>query len=445
MSEEQQEELKRTEKERPKEKKSYKKPLIVCVVILVILVILGLIIYFIVNSQDKEAQVKEFKKSIEKKDYDKLSNLLTTNEKNVTKQDAQHFVNYLHQDNNKEKFDKQISKIESDFKNKSQYNEELGELKDNNNRTYIKIKKDGKRFFFIDKITYEPVFYKVYIKEGNNTASYQFENNNGKRTDVTANKNKLTELGEFFVGNYDIDATKEFKEDESLVTGSVDGSIHINTDSLGKDNKIIASDNFDQAWFKVNLKNKDKIKKIDNIYIDGNKLDYKQNKVYGKFPDEHSLEVYSEGELDGEKFKSNKVSVERNETNEPQTIDLQFDQNQIDRHSKKKNKVKNDAKEFMKEYTEKLNKAYDKSNFEHVRDYFDKQDSELAKHIKSQVTSKKKSKYSEPKFEKVEEKGNEVNLVLNKTDKDDNFIRSRYTLKYNKKQDKFTIKEYTDI
>src|SRR5699024_1444606 len=82
MSEEQQEELKRTEKERAKEKKSYKKPLIVCVVILVILVILGLIIYFIVNSQDKEAQVKEFKKSIEKKDYDKLSNLLTTNEKN---------------------------------------------------------------------------------------------------------------------------------------------------------------------------------------------------------------------------------------------------------------------------------------------------------------------------------------------------------------------------
>lgn len=147
MSEEQQEELKRTEKERPKEKKSYKKPLIVCVVILVILVILGLIIYFIVNSQDKEAQVKEFKKSIEKKDYDKLSNLLTTNEKNVTKQDAQHFVNYLHQDNNKEKFDKQISKIESDFKNKSQYNEELGELKDNNNRTYIKIKKRRQAFF----------------------------------------------------------------------------------------------------------------------------------------------------------------------------------------------------------------------------------------------------------------------------------------------------------
>src|SRR5699024_12234269 len=104
--------------------------------------------------------------------------------------------------------------------------------------------------------------------------------NNCKQIEVTANKNKLTEMGAFFVGNYDIDATKEFKEDESLVTGSVDGSIHIDTDSLDKDNKIVASDNFDQAWFKVNLKNTDKIKKIDNIYIDGNKLDYKIGRAH---------------------------------------------------------------------------------------------------------------------------------------------------------------------
>src|SRR5699024_12710668 len=101
MSEEKQEELKRTEQESQKKKKSYKKPLIVSAVILAILVILGLIIYFIVNSQDKEAQVKEFKKAIEKKDYDKLSNLLTTNEKNVTKQDEQHVVTYLHKEYNK--------------------------------------------------------------------------------------------------------------------------------------------------------------------------------------------------------------------------------------------------------------------------------------------------------------------------------------------------------
>src|SRR5699024_8426097 len=247
MSEEQQEDLKRTEKE---DKRNYKKPLIIVGIILVILIIIGLVIYFVINTQDAEAQVKEFEKAVEKKDYSKLSNLLTTNEQRVTEEDAQHFVNYLEQGNNKDKFDKQITQIKNNIKDKGQYNEKLGEIKDNNNHTYIKLKKDGKRFFFIDKITYEPVFYNVYIKEGNNTASYQYKNNNDKRTDVTANKNKTTKLGEFFIGNYDMDATKEFKEDESLVTGSVDGSIHINTDELDKESKVLAQDHFDQAWFK---------------------------------------------------------------------------------------------------------------------------------------------------------------------------------------------------
>lgn len=442
MSEEQQEDLKRTEKE---DKRNYKKPLIIVGIILVILIIIGLVIYFVINTQDAEAQVKEFEKAVEKKDYSKLSNLLTTNEQHVTEQDAQHFVNYLGQGNNKDKFDKQITQIKNNIKDKGQYNENLGEIKDNNNHTYIKLKKDGKRFFFIDKITYEPVFYNVYIKEGNNTASYQYKNNNDKRTDVTANKNKTTKLGEFFIGNYDMDATKEFKEDESLVTGSVDGSIHINTDELDKESKVLAQDHFDQAWFKVRLKNNEKIKKIDHIYIDGNKVNYKENKVYGKYPAESELNVYSEGELDGENIKTNKVDVKQNDKNEPQVIELKFNQKQIDEHMKKKNKAKNEAKDFMKKYTEDLNKAYDKSNFEHVRDYFDDQDSELARHIKKQVTSKKKSKYSEPKFEKVEDKGNEVNLILSKTDNKDNLIRSSYTLKYDKKKDKFTIKAYTDI
>src|SRR5699024_10196813 len=149
----------------------------------------------------------------------------------------------------------------------------------------------------------------------------QYKNNNDKRTDVTANKNKTTKLGEFFIGNYDMDATKEFKEDESLVTGSVDGSIHINTDELDKESKVLAQDHFDQAWFKVRLKNNEKIKKIDHIYIDGNKVNYKENEVYGKFPAESEVSVYSEGELDGENIKTNKADVKQNDKNEPQVIE----------------------------------------------------------------------------------------------------------------------------
>jgi len=99
----------------------------------------------------------------------------------------------------------------------------------------------------------------------------------------------------------------------------------------------------------------------------------------------------------------------------------------------------------MKEYTKKLNKAYEKSNYEHIRMFFDDQSSDLAKHMRKQVNSKKKNKYSEPRFEEVNTDGHKFDVILNKSDKNHNTIRSKYELIFDKKADKFKIKEYTDI
>ncbi|MGJ7589109.1 TcaA NTF2-like domain-containing protein [Staphylococcus shinii] len=443
MNSEDKNDMKRANEDNPKRR--YKKPLILLSILLVICIIIGLVIYIILNTQDSKAQVKDLKEAVDNREYSSISNMLSTNERNITEEESKNFVDYVNKGKNKAQFDKQINHIIKELDNQNTHDFDLGEIKDRNNRTYIKIHKNGKKLFFINKIKFEPVLYSVYVKEGNNTANYKFQNSNDKRTEVTAHKNRVTKLGNFFIGSYRIGANKSFKQDESLVEGDVDGSLEINTDKLNKDNKIIATDNFDQLWFKVKLKNDAKVKNVEDIYINGNKAKYEANKVYGKFPAESNVEVYSEGKIDDKTFKTKNVNVDKNEGNDPQVIELAFDQKEIDKYINKKNKFKNKAKDFMKDYTKKLNKAYEKSNYEHIRMFFDDQSSDLAKHMKKQVNGKKKSKYSEPKFEEVKTDGNKVDVILNKSDKNHNTIRSRYELIFDDKVDRFKIKEYTDI
>lgn len=443
MNSEDQNDMKRTNEDNPKRR--YKKPIIIISILLFICIILALVIYIILNTQDSKAQVKDLKEAVENREYSSISNMLSTNERNITEEESKHFVDYVSKGKNKEQFDKQINHIISKLDNQNAHDYDLGEIKDSNNRTYIKVKKNGKKLFFINKIKFEPVLYSVYVKEGNNTANYKFQNSNDKQTEVTAHKNRVTKLGNFFIGNYRIDANKSFKKYESLVEGDVDGSLEINTDKLNRDNKIIATDNFDQLWFKAKLKNDDKLKNIEDIYINGNKSKYEPNKVYGKFPAESNVEVYSEGKIDDKKFKTKTIDIDKNEGNEPQNIELAFDQKEIEKYINKKNKLKNKAKDFMKDYTKKLNKAYEKSNYDHIRMFFDDQSSDLAKHMRKQVNSKKKNKYSEPSFEEINTDGNKVVVILNKTDNNHNTIRSRYELIFNKIDEKFKIKEYTDI
>lgn len=443
MNSEDQNDMKRTNEDNPKRR--YKKPIIIISILLFICIIIALVIYIILNTQDSKAQVKDLKEAVENREYSSISNMLSTNDRSITEEESKHFVDYVSKGKNKEQFDKQINHIIKELVNQKTHDDDLGEIKDNNDRTYIKVKKNGKKLFFINKVKFEPVLYSVYVKEGNNTANYKFQNSNDKQTEVTARKNRVTKLGNFFIGNYRVAANKSFKQYESLIEGDVDGSLEINTDKLNKDNKIIATDNFDQLWFKAKIKNDEKLKNVDDIYINGNKAKYESNKVYGKLPAESNVEVYSEGKIDDKKFETKTVDVDKNEGNDPQVIELAFDQKEIDKYINKKNKFKNKAKDFMKDYTEKLNKAYEKSNYEHIRMFFDDQSSDLAKHMRKQVNSKKKNKYSEPKFEEVKTDGNKVDVILNKSDKNHNTIRSKYELIFDKKADKFKIKEYTDI
>ncbi|SUM27788.1 TcaA second domain-containing protein [Staphylococcus epidermidis] len=161
------------------DKSKKKKTIIILSIFVVILVLLGLIIYYFVNQKDAKGQIDDFKAAVEDRNYSEISKLLSTNSQNISETDAKHFVDYINTDNNKRNFDQDIEQTKVNL-DKVQHDSEIGEIKDKNDRPFIKIVKNGKQFFFIDKIDFEPQMYDVYVKEGNNTASYRFQNDNNK-------------------------------------------------------------------------------------------------------------------------------------------------------------------------------------------------------------------------------------------------------------------------
>ncbi|SUM53561.1 Uncharacterised protein [Staphylococcus epidermidis] len=100
----------------------------------------------------------------------------------------------------------------------------------------------------------------------------------------------------------------------------------------------------------------------------------------------------------------------------------------------------------MSDYIEDLNKAYKSSSFRYVKKYFE-DDSELVivNHIKGQVESKKKSKYSDLNIIQSKKDGDRVELIISKKNEHKTKIQSLYVLKYDDSKEEFKIDEYTDI
>lgn len=439
MSEEQQDFESRTDKE---SLKRVKRIIIISIVAIFIIMLAG-IIYYVSTQKSAIAQVNDFSKAVDKKNYKTLSELLSTNKQKMTHNDMEYFVNYINTGNNKQKFDKEINKIKNDIKSDEKYNVDLGKITDNNGRTIVNVRPNGKKLFILDKVTFEPNLSKVYIKGSNDETEYKYLRGD-KEVDILSSGQKETEIGSFMVGDFDLDTTKTFK-DSLASDNDVDGQLHVNTDKVSKNGKIYATEKFDQAWFKVNFKNDSKLDESKSLFIDGNKVSYDSKKTYGKFAARQPLILSAKGKIGDNTIETNTVEVKANQEDKPQTINLEFDKDEIDKHVKEEKEIQDEAEKFMTEYTEDLNKAYKDGQFAHVSNYFEN-DSDLANYIESKVKTKNKSKYSKPKFKKFDRDGESITMVLEKEDKHGNNISSEYKLKY--REDgliKFKIDEYKDI
>lgn len=413
------------------------------------LILVGAISFYIFASGNSaKGQLKDFKEAVDDRDYKTLKAMMTSNDNKLTESDMKHFVDYVKKEENKKRYNENMNQIEKQLEDGDKYQSDVGELKDKNGHTILSVSKDGARFLFINQIAFEPKFYKVYVKGYDNQASYEFQNN-GKSRKVVAPEKQDTELGEFMVGNYDIDATKKYTSKGSTVEGNLDGNIHIDTDDISKGKKIYGTEHFGEAWFKVEFENASELdNKNYNLNFDEGSVDFKKNKVYGKFPAESYITVSGTGQLSGEVIHTDEVQVEANKNNAPQIVKLKFKQDEIDKQKKRDKQIEKDAKSFLKDYTKRLNTGYKVDDFDSLKHDFEDDSSPVAKNIKQQVEKhKNEHDYTEPEFKSYKRSGDEITVVLSKKDKehDDKLIQSQYTLKYDENKDEFKIKDYTDV
>lgn len=422
-----------------------KKRLIFTIVFLMILIFIGVVIYLIVENKNAQSQINDFDKAVKERKYSKLVEMMKSNEHDVTNDDMKHFCDYiLLNDENKKRFNSEITQLKKTVDKDNAYDNSVGQIKDKNGRSIIDVSRDGVKLFVFQKVSFEPNYYKVYVEDSGNQVKYEFENN-GKPRNVIVPEGHKTELGDFFVGQYDVDATKKYDEENSDVEGTSEGQIKINTDKANQKRNVIATDDFNETWFKVDLKNQNELEDNYTLLIDGKKQNYKKNKVYGKYPSNSYITVSAQGRMNDSTIHTNDVEVEANKTNKPQVITLSFKQKEIDKELKKNEEVKKAAKDFLERYTKSLNTAYKVSDFNGMKRFYEDDNSDVAKNIEKQVKSKKKTQFSDVKLTSFSRKSDTVKVILSKKDNHNRFIQSEYTLKYNENDDEFKIIDYTDV
>lgn len=422
--------------------KKKKKKWIVGGIIFVAVLLVIIVLYLFFKSESMSGQISEFDKAVNDKDYNKLTEIVGSGEKSISVADAKHFVEYVNEPQNKERYNKEIKKMINDLENNKSYDSKVGRITDKNDNTVIDVSKNGNRFFFLNDLAFVPNFYNVYIKEGNNTASYEFKNN-GKQSEVVSNANSKTDLGQFFVGKYELEVTKSFKD--KPLSGSVDGMLSIDTDKAGSGRKLEAEEDIPQVWFIVKLKNNVDLDKDYKLLIDGEEVDLEKGKVYGKYPANSVITISAKGRANNSSLETKEVELEANEENKPQTVELVFRDSDIEKHKKINKEIEIEAEKFMKDYTKKLNTGYEVSDFSALQYYFEDKNSDVAQHIKRQVESRKKANFSNPQVKSYERNDTEIKLVLSKKDEKGNMINSKYELVYDYQEKNFKIKNYADI
>ncbi|RRJ55820.1 hypothetical protein EIM20_28605, partial [Pseudomonas aeruginosa] len=150
------------------------------------LVALGL--YLFAVNKGTSGQINEFDKAVKNKDYKKITEIVKSGKKSIDTTDAKHFVEYVNKTENKNRYNSEIKKMKKNLNNKEKHDSEIGKITDKNGQTIIDVSQNGNRFLVLNDLAFEPNFYKIYVKEGNNNASYEFENN-GKRRKIVSNSN----------------------------------------------------------------------------------------------------------------------------------------------------------------------------------------------------------------------------------------------------------------
>lgn len=406
-------------------KRGSRKNIIKAIVTVVIVALLITCVVIYINRNDANAQLDSLKSSIEHNNPSELSEILSNNDREMSNNEAKRLINYFKQEENELSLKAAIKKAKNNIKSNNSESK-LGVVNDKNGKPVLEFTRNGKKMLFIDKVSIKPFYRTVYIKEADNPATYNIDKNH----QVAVNENQVNELGSFVVGDYDLDVKKEFKQ--GAVRGTVDGKLHINTNKLNDNGKILAEQSFNQTKVKIALHNDDKVeKKNRKIKINGETMDLNTDKTYGYFPNDNSFKVQAVGSVNGKRFKTNTVNVLQGvSNNSTQVVNLSFNQDEIKKEMEKSNKQKKKASRFIKEYMKSLNKAYKNTDYDEIKNYI-KENSEADEFMKPKFSTKKDIKYTDVNVENVEDDGELLTITISKKF-EDNTIRTQYKVQSGK-------------
>lgn len=97
--------------EEQKNKKNKNKELIVTIMIILLIIILGVSVFMFVKQNSSTNQIDKLDKSVKDNDFSRITTILNNNDTNISKQEAEQFLQYIKKDDNYSKYKEEIKTI----------------------------------------------------------------------------------------------------------------------------------------------------------------------------------------------------------------------------------------------------------------------------------------------------------------------------------------------
>lgn len=298
-----------TSPRQPMSKKSW-----VIIGIIAAIVAVLLILFLIAKQQTSVThQANKTAEAIKSNDPNEVKKYVTSDGKALTKEEAKAFLDILNGDNAYKKIGNTVKEKGVSMKREHKYSENVDYL----NETVMNIEQEGKKWLFFDDYKFDIPSYTIGMDDITDGGEITYTRD-GKKHKVDENGT----IGKFPLGYYDLKATK--KVDGKDYKGQL--QIHSSQHSS------LAHSNFKEITFKADIENYSIDEDETTLYINNKSHNFDSSETYGPYPPDEKVEVYAVTNVEGKKFTSEKEVVKASDdSEEPATVKLSFDDKAIDK------------------------------------------------------------------------------------------------------------------
>ncbi|UXR78081.1 MULTISPECIES: teicoplanin resistance protein VanZ [unclassified Staphylococcus] len=420
----------KTENDKSSEKgtKSIKKwiPFIIIGFITVLLLILFLLLR---NFNSPEAQAKILVNAVDNNDTAKVSNLISTKQNKVGRQEAERYISYIKDEMGIKSFEKKVLQHVEQFDEGSPVSYVV---KTDKNQEILHISKNGRRYLIFDNLSFQAPMKKAVLKP-DTEATYEFSANDNKKK-VMGKGKEAVEIGHYIPGDYVLDVTK------TTSRGTYKGKLKFNTGSSDHDTVNVAED-FEETRVKVHLKNGDALDEgTQKVVINGETLNVTKDDTYGPFPLNKDLTITAQGEIQGKKFKASSQTIAEKDVKDSNEVTVAFDSEAIEKYKKEQEKdMKDKVSDFIKKYISARNKATQNNRIEDIKPYL----LENTTFYKSMTSDLSKQKpLQDPQVTYINKSKNFYSVIVEADTKQGDSVRSHYLLQDGENDKNFKIVNY---